>query len=117
LTTLSQLAGPPGKAFKGSRKVNVLLAVLEVEGPDVIRIKKGANAGNSVGILKMILGDEEGNVCKLTAWREVAEEWGGIGKGDATKRGDIVHIESNSPPKPIYPFNITDSSPRRHGYL
>jgi len=75
----------------------VLLAVLEVEGPDVIRIKRGADAGKSVSIFKMILGDEEGNVCKLTAWREVAEEWGGIGKGVATKRGDIVYIESNLP--------------------
>jgi hypothetical protein len=102
LTSLSQLAGPHGKVFKGSKKVNVLLAVLEVEGPDAIRIKKGVDAGKSVGIFKMILGDEEGNVCKLTAWREVAEEWGGIGNGVATKRGDIVHIESNLPPKPIY---------------
>lgn len=117
LTSLSQLAGPAGKSFKGSRKVNVLLAVLEVEGPDVIRIKKGADAGKQVGIFKMILGDEESNVCKLTAWREVAEEWGGLGKGVATKRGDIVHIESNSLSSPIDSFNFTDFPSRRHGYL
>ena len=108
LTSLSQLAGPAGKLFKGSRKVNVLLAVLEVEGPDVIRIKKGADAGKQVGIFKMILGDEGGNVCKLIAWREVAEEWGGIGESVATKRGDIVYIESNSLLRPINPFNVTD---------
>ncbi|KIM35620.1 hypothetical protein M413DRAFT_449665, partial [Hebeloma cylindrosporum] len=107
LTSLSQLAGPFGKPFKGSRKVNVLLAVLEVEGPDVIRIKKGADAGKQVGIFKMILGDEEGNVCKLTAWREVAEEWGGIGESVAAKRGDIVHIESNPLLRLIIVFDFT----------
>jgi hypothetical protein len=42
----------------------------------------------------MILGDEEGNVCKLTAWREVAEAWGGTGEALAAKRGDILLIES-----------------------
>jgi hypothetical protein len=91
LTPLSQLSE---SKFKGSIKVNVLLAVLEVEGPDTIRIKKGPEAGKEIAILKMILGDEEGTVCKLTAWREVAEEWGGSEKTVAAKRGDIVHIES-----------------------
>ena len=91
LTSLSQLSEIK---FQGSVKVNVLLAVLEVEGPDTIRIKKGPEAGKEVSILKMILGDEEGTACKLTAWREVAEEWGGSGKTVAAKRGDIVHIES-----------------------
>ena len=91
LTSLSQLSE---NKFKGSIKVNVLLAVLEVEGPDTIRIKKGPEAGKEIAILKMILGDEEGTACKLTAWREVAEEWGGSGKTVAAKRGDIVHIES-----------------------
>ncbi|PPQ73778.1 hypothetical protein CVT26_011512 [Gymnopilus dilepis] len=91
LTSLTQLSA---SKFKGSRKVNLLLAVLEVEGPDTIRIKKGADAGKQVSILNMILGDEEGTVCKLTAWREVAEDWGGAGKAVAAKRGDIVHIEN-----------------------
>ena len=91
LTSLSQLSE---NKFKGSIKINVLLAVLEIEGPDTIRIKKGPETGKEISILKMILGDEEGTVCKLTAWREVAEEWGGSGKTVAAKRGDIVHIES-----------------------
>ena len=93
LTSLSQLSE---NKFKGSIKVNVLLAVLEMEGPDTIRIKKGSEAGKEIVILKMILGDEEGTACKLTAWREVAEEWGGSGKTVAAKRGDIVHIESKT---------------------
>ncbi|KAF5343461.1 hypothetical protein D9758_011848 [Tetrapyrgos nigripes] len=54
----------------------MLLAVLEVEGPDTIRTKKGPDAGKEISILKMVLGDEEGNVCKLVAWREIAEVWG-----------------------------------------
>ncbi|KDR85879.1 hypothetical protein GALMADRAFT_51515 [Galerina marginata CBS 339.88] len=91
LTSLTQLSE---SKFQGSRKVNLLLAVLEIEGPDTIRIKKGADAGKQVSILKMILCDEQGTVCKLTAWREIAEEWGGSGKAIAAKRGDIVHIES-----------------------
>ncbi|KAF9066686.1 hypothetical protein BDP27DRAFT_1449570 [Rhodocollybia butyracea] len=43
-----------------NNKVNVLLAVLEVEGPDTIRTKKGPDAGKEISILKMILGDEDG---------------------------------------------------------
>ena len=72
------------------------LAVLEVEGPDTIRTKKGPKAGEEISLLKMILGDEQGSVCKLAAWREVAEVWGGSdGNGTAVKRGDVVLIESS----------------------
>jgi len=91
ITSLSSLAALP---TKGTKKVSVLLAVLEVEGPDCIRIKKGVDAGKEVSILKMILGDEVGQVCKLTAWREVADAWGGGSGTCAVKRGDIVFIEN-----------------------
>ncbi|KAG6845577.1 hypothetical protein H0H87_007256 [Tephrocybe sp. NHM501043] len=91
LTSLSSLAK---SSPKGSRKVNVLLAALEVDGPDTIRIKKGAEAGKEVSVLSLILGDEDGAVCKLTAWREVAEEWGGSGNAVGVKRGDILLIEN-----------------------
>ncbi|KAF9242045.1 hypothetical protein BU15DRAFT_44361 [Melanogaster broomeanus] len=93
VTSLSSLYSA-AKSGKGTRKVNVVLAVLEVEGPDTIRIKKGVDAGNDVAILKMILGDEEGSICKLTAWREIAEAWGGFGEAHGLKRGDILYIES-----------------------
>lgn len=96
--TLSSLSQLTADKVKGSIKINVLLAVLEVEGPDTLRLKKGADTGQEVSILKLILGDEEGNVVRLTAWRETAEHWGGSGTGIATKRGDVVHIES----KPAY---------------
>lgn len=91
LTALSSLHGQ-----KGSRKVSMLLAILEVDGPDSIRLKKGPDAGTHIHILKMILGDEEGHVCKLTAWRQTAEVWGGLGDSVGVKRGDIVLIESRS---------------------
>ncbi|KAF8346060.1 hypothetical protein F5887DRAFT_1158416 [Amanita rubescens] len=77
-----------------TRKVNLLLAVLEVDGPDTIKIKNGRDAGKEVAILKMIVGDEEGKVGKLTAWREVAEMWGGSLEGSvAVKRGDVILLE------------------------
>ena len=81
----------------GNTKVNVLLAVLEVEGPDMIRTKKGPDAGKEISLLKMILGDDDGSVCKLTAWRETADIWGGSGSKDIrVKRGDVVLIQSTS---------------------
>ncbi|KAF9564938.1 hypothetical protein CPC08DRAFT_759879 [Agrocybe pediades] len=91
ITSLTRLAS---SGFTGSQKINALLAVLEVEGPETIRIKKGADAGNQVSVFKMIVSDEEGTVGKLTAWREVADEWGGNLGGVGVKRGDIVHIEN-----------------------
>jgi hypothetical protein len=95
LSSLSaQASRTKNAAGKFTSKVNLLLAVLEIEGPDTIRIKKGADAGKEVSILKIILGDEENEVCKLTAWREVAEEWGGYSKTEAAKRGDVVYLES-----------------------
>ncbi|KAI0040866.1 hypothetical protein FA95DRAFT_1611467 [Auriscalpium vulgare] len=89
LTTLSALR-------RRASKVNVLLVVLEVDGPDLITIKKGADAGKQIYVLKMILGDEDGAVCRLTAWRDVAEMWGGVGQAVGIKRGDIVHLENVS---------------------
>lgn len=93
LISLTQLV--KGKFIGTKRIPSILLAVLEVEGPDIIRIKNGKDAGKEVGILKMILGDEGGTICKLTAWREVAERWGGgLPNATSVKRGDVVLIES-----------------------
>ncbi|CAL1706098.1 unnamed protein product [Somion occarium] len=61
--------------------------------------KKGIDAGKEVAVLKLILGDDDGSVCKLTAWREVAECWGGSDPDPSApgiKRGDIVLLESTS---------------------
>lgn len=75
-----------------------LAAVLEAEGPDTIRVKRGVDAGKEVSLLKLIIGDDDGAVCKLTAWREVAESWGGADPDVPTsiKRGDVVLFESTS---------------------
>lgn len=76
-------------------KFNILAAVLEMEGPDSIRIKKGPDAGKEVSVLKLIVSDEEGVVCRLTAWRDVADRWGGAYlTDDGVKRGDIVLFQS-----------------------
>ena len=74
----------------------MLLAVLEADGPNAIRIKKGPEAGKEVSLLSLVLGDEEGMVCKLTAWREIADAWGGGGEEPGVKRGDILYIESTA---------------------
>ncbi|KAJ7165555.1 hypothetical protein C8R43DRAFT_986778 [Mycena crocata] len=89
LTSLTALAK---SRVKGTKKVTLLLAVLEVDGPDSFYFKKGKDAGKESFVLKMILGDEDGSVCKLTAWREVAQDWGGAGTDTGAKRGDILLI-------------------------
>ena len=78
----------------GTIKISALLAVLEVEGPDTVRIKSGKDAGKEVAVLRLILGDEGGSISKLIAWREVAERWGGQQSTAAVKRGDVVLIQS-----------------------
>lgn len=93
ITSLSTLVST---SVKGSRKINVLVAALEVEGPDTITIKRGSDAGKQVSLLKMILGDDLGNVGKLTAWREIADSWGGNTASVAAKRGDIIYLQSRS---------------------
>lgn len=104
LTSLAALL-PQGEAtrashvHKGSRKVHLLVAVLEIEGPESIRLKKGPDAGKEVSLLKLVLGDESGGICKLSAWRDVAEDWAGLNSDtrasvQAVKKGDIVFLES-----------------------
>ena len=99
---------------KGTLKVNVLMAVLEVEGPDAVTIRKGQYAGNQASILKMILGDGDGNILKLTAWRDVAEMWGiGTDTQPPIRRGDIVLFQSASDLSSGY-FQSDQLHPHRH---
>ncbi|KAI9567209.1 hypothetical protein HD554DRAFT_2205633 [Boletus coccyginus] len=93
LTPLSSLCAA-AKSGRGSRKVNMLLAALEVQGPDSVRVKKGSDAGQQVSILKLILGDDQGSVCKMTAWRDTADAWARLGPSPGLKRGDILYFES-----------------------
>ena len=94
LHNLTSLAQITSSSRKVSFKVNILLGVLEVDGPDVVKLRKGSDAGKEVAILKLVFGAEDGSVCRLTAWREVAEEWGGDGTSPGIKKGDIVLLES-----------------------
>ncbi|KAK7049280.1 hypothetical protein VNI00_005881 [Paramarasmius palmivorus] len=94
LHTLTPLSAMAKSKAKGSCKVNMLLAILEVDGPETIHLKRGPDAGKEISVLKMILGDEEGNLCKLTAWREVAEVWSGVDDHVAVKRGDVIYLQN-----------------------
>ena len=92
LNAITLLSSPRGVIVP--RKINVLLAVFEVEGPSGIKVKKGADAGREISVLNLTLGDDDGIVCRLTAWREVADTWGGVMGATGVKRGDIVSLES-----------------------
>lgn len=75
--------------------MNLLVAVLEVDGPDVVTIKKGPDAGLEVAVLKLVIGDQDGGVARVTAWRETAENWSGQdGDTVAVKKGDVVLLQS-----------------------
>lgn len=96
LGTLSALASARGKAC-------LLLAVLEVDGPDEVTLRRGPDAGRVVSVLRLIVGDEASTIRKLTAWREIAESWGGTAQdtvGVGVRRGDVVYFES-APPYPV----------------
>lgn len=90
LTSLSSVSIP-----SEGIKVNVLLVVIELDGPDTITIKTGRDQGKQVSVLKILASDDRDNICTVTAWREVAEAWSGA-ESDviATKRGDVVFLES-----------------------
>jgi hypothetical protein len=91
LGTLSELAFAQGKTC-------LLLAVLEVDGPDDVTVRRGPDAGRVVSVLRLIVGDEASTIRKLTAWREVAEAWGGATQDAVGIRcGDVVYFESTSP--------------------
>jgi hypothetical protein len=79
-------------AAKG--KVCLLLAVLEVDGPDEVTVRRGPDTGRVISVLRLIVGDEASTIRKLTAWQEVAETWGGVTQTEGIRRGDVVYFES-----------------------
>ena len=84
--------GLPG----GRQRVNLLIAVLDVEGPSSVTTKKG----EEVGIMKLIVGDETGEITKIAVWRETAFIWGGetvVSNDDALRKGDVVYLEGRQP--------------------
>ncbi|KAI9445951.1 hypothetical protein H4582DRAFT_517837 [Lactarius indigo] len=87
LSALSVLASANGN-------VCLLLTVLEVDGPDDVTVRRGPDTGRVISVLRLILGDETSTICKLTAWREVAETWGGATQAVGMRRGDVVYFEN-----------------------
>jgi hypothetical protein len=87
LGALATLASVKGKAC-------LLLAVLEVDGPDQVTVRRGPDVGCVISVLRLIVGDETSTICKLTAWRKVAETWGGVTQAEGVRRGDVVYFES-----------------------
>ncbi|KAH8984018.1 hypothetical protein EDB92DRAFT_1936585 [Lactarius akahatsu] len=74
--------------------VCLLLTVLEVDGPDGVTVRRGPDTGRAISVLRLILGDETSTICKLTAWREIAETWGGATQAVGMRRGDVVYFET-----------------------
>lgn len=70
-----------------TRKVCLLVAILDMEGPNVVRVKRGQDVGKEVAVLTLVVGDEGGKIAKITAWRERAEEW-----GEMVRKGDVVYM-------------------------
>ncbi|KDQ50247.1 hypothetical protein JAAARDRAFT_142237 [Jaapia argillacea MUCL 33604] len=114
LTPLSSISLP--HPHRVNRKVTILVAILEIDGPDTITLKNGKDAGKEVSLLKMIVGDEEGVIGKVVAWREVADVWGGnVDGAERLKRGDVVLLENVQPqkptPTPSHPDTSSNSTP------
>ena len=101
LSSLSKLlaeaeAGPTRR--KRILKISFLAAVLEVDGPIAVQIKKGPEAGNVVSLLKLIIGDDGGTILRLTAWRNTADVMAGYDEAErpGIKRGDVVAFQSEA---------------------
>jgi hypothetical protein len=94
LASFKQLMQPNSvHEISNSKKISVLAGILDIAGPDYIRIRKGVDAGLEVALLKIVIGDEDGGICKVTVWRDLAEEWGQL-----LNRSDVVLFrgETNS---------------------
>jgi hypothetical protein len=88
LRTLTPLRVALTPAGRGSVRANFLVAVMEVDGPDMITTK----AGQEMHLLKLVIGDDQGAVGKLAVWGETALEWGGAKKMMGLRRGDVVFL-------------------------
>jgi len=107
-SSLSSLASIYQKRAS-SAKVTLLLGVLEVEGPICIRGKTGKGNDSEMALLKVVAGDEKGALCKIVAWRQIAEVWGGDHSEPALRRGDIVLFEGMQ--YPIFQLVYTEFHP------
>ncbi|KAG8764713.1 hypothetical protein FRC12_007930 [Ceratobasidium sp. 428] len=97
LTPLRVALTPAGR---GSVRVTLLVAVLEVDGPDPITTK----GGQETHLLRLVVGEDDGSVGKLAAWGDTALEWGGAHRMPGLRRGDVVLLSdiqvTSAPPDP-----------------
>ncbi|KAF8339576.1 uncharacterized protein EI90DRAFT_2907200 [Cantharellus anzutake] len=93
ITPLGKLCGerPAARAEWPTQKFSVLVAVIEVFGLDIVKVKKGAASGTEVAVISFVIGDHTGAIVKLTAWRETAEHFDGSDEDNPQiKKGDVV---------------------------
>ncbi|KAF8318421.1 hypothetical protein DL93DRAFT_2054479, partial [Clavulina sp. PMI_390] len=113
LSSLSKLLAQSTSHQLGDRrskkvlKISFLAAVLEVDGPIAINIKRGPDRGNAVSLVKLIVADgDKGTILPLTAWRETADVMTGLNEVECPgiKRGDVVVFHNvlycDEPPDP-----------------
>lgn len=89
-----------------SLKVTLLLGVLEIDGLSYVKVKTGPYAGSEVALLKLVVGDENGAICRMISWRETAELWGGLEIDSGLKRGDIILFESTIHTPLVFPTSL-----------
>ncbi|KAG8702086.1 hypothetical protein FRC09_004963 [Ceratobasidium sp. 395] len=89
LTPLRVTLTPAGR---GSVRATLLVAVLEVDGPDPITTK----GGQETHLLRLVVGEDDGSVGKLVAWGDTALEWGGAHRMPGLRRGDVVLLSGQS---------------------
>jgi hypothetical protein len=108
LSTLKSLV----RGSAGNGKASLLVGLLDVEGPDEVRVRKGPDAGKQISLLKLVLGSPDSTVCKLTVWRELADVW-----GSSLRRGDVVLLQGQvlfaRNPTPLISIQISCSPDNR----
>jgi hypothetical protein len=92
-------------------KVSTLVAILDLNGPSSVVIRKGRSIGTTITLFELIVGDESDTTATVTVWSELAERWGNLTEDAGVKKGDIVVLESMSCPLQsicaLMPLDIT----------
>ncbi|KAG9119957.1 hypothetical protein FRC07_004769, partial [Ceratobasidium sp. 392] len=100
LRTLTPLRVALTPAGRGSVRATLLVAVLEVDGPDPITTKNG----QETHLLRLVIGEDDGSVGKIAAWGDTALEWGGAKRMPGLRRGDVALLSdvqvTSAPPEP-----------------
>jgi hypothetical protein len=70
--------------------LHILIALLDIEGPTLVRVKNGSNVGKRMQLLKLTIGGN-GIAGHVAVWGEIAELW-----DKKLKVFDVVHLEGKS---------------------